>query len=328
MNIAKRLGQRLNPAPVVRHYMIERVRLRRGVSALPLSVEYRNVYILPTRFGLGFGMLLIFMALGGLNFNNNMTLLMVFMLGVVTQMTTLLAYRTLSGLRLEAARAEPVFAGETALFRLHVSNPDERDRLTISASLAEGGASDCIDLPAGGSGKLQLPVPSHERGWLRLPAFKVESGYPLGLFRAWSWFFCTARCVVYPVPARNPPPLPNVGHGQLGKPLRGDGEQVHGLRKYREGDSLRRVAWRTSARHDQLFTREMETPMQDACVLDIAQLAGLDTEQKLSILTAWVIQADHHQIAYSLVLPGVEVEAGLGPAHRAACLESLALFGQ
>ena len=327
MTTASQGSGRFRLGAALRRRMLARVRERRGEAVFPFTLEYRNVYVLPTKFGMGFGLLLVFMALGGLNFNNSMTLLMVFLLAVVTQMTTLLAYRTLSGLRMDAARATPVFAGEDLVFRLHVSNTDGRDRMTLTGALAEGGSVDCIDLPGGETGALLLRVPTERRGWVRLPAFKLESRYPMGLFRAWTWFFPTERGVVYPRPAINPPPLPNLGRGHDGKAERGDGDQVHGLRKYREGDPLRRVAWRTSARHDELFTREMETPMQEACVLDFNRLDGNDTEARLSILTAWVIQADHPQLTYSLNLPGAEGDPGNGSVHRAACLERLALYG-
>ena len=44
------------------------------------------------------------------------------------------------------------------------------------------------------------------------------------------------------------------------------------------------------------------------------------------ILTAWVLMAEHRSLPYRLVLPELTVPAGSGPAHRAACLEALALF--
>jgi len=327
MNSLSAIGNRLFPTDALRRRIMERIRERRGEGALPFRLAHRNIFVLPTAFGLAFGLMLIFMALGGLNFNNNMALLLVFVLGTITVMTTLLTYRNLAGMQIEGIRSEPVFAGEPARFRVFLGNPEPRGRLTVQAGLASGGAQDCRDLAGGTTGSLCLRVPSRRRGWLELPPFRLESRYPLGLFRAWSWFFPKSRCLVYPAPARFAPPLPRTGSGKHGKARKGDGEQVHGLRKYREGDSLRRVAWRTSARHNELYTREMETPEEEACVLSWDLLAGMDTERRLSVLTAWVIQADHRQLTYSLVLPGTATGPGNGPAQRVRCLELLALFG-
>lgn len=310
----------------IRGYFIRRVRRKRGEVNLPFQLEYRNIYVLPTTFGGAFALMLVGMALGGLNFNNNMALLLVFLLGSITQMTTLLSYRTLVGLRVEGIRAEPVFAGEHARFLVYLGNPDDRDRLTVQAALAGEPLQDCIDLPGGSTRPLTLTVPTRRRGWLELPDFRLETRYPMGLFRAWCWFFPRARCLVYPAPAKSPPPLPRSGRGEQGQAEKGDGEQVHGLRNYREGDPLRRVAWRTSARHDELYTREMETPRDLSCVLDWHLLGGLDHELRISVLAAWVLQADHRGLRYRLELPGASSGPGAGADHRADCLEMLALF--
>ncbi|TMF39127.1 MAG: DUF58 domain-containing protein [Chloroflexi bacterium] len=43
-------------------------------------------------------------------------------------------------------------------------------------------------------------------------------------------------------------------------PRAGSGNQVFGIREYRAGDSLRRIHWRSSARHGELVVREYEPP--------------------------------------------------------------------
>ena len=57
-------------------WVLERVRRRRGATNIPKTFEYRHIYVMPTRFGFWFGFLLALTALGGLNFNNNMTLML------------------------------------------------------------------------------------------------------------------------------------------------------------------------------------------------------------------------------------------------------------
>ncbi len=43
-------------------------------------------------------------------------------------------------------------------------------------------------------------------------------------------------------------------------PRAGSGNELFGIREYRPGDSLRRIHWRSSARHGQLVVREYEPP--------------------------------------------------------------------
>ena len=54
--------------------------------------------------------------------------------------------------------------------------------------------------------------------------------------------------------------------------------------------------------------------------------AGLGLEQRLSRLAGWVLAAERAGAHYGLRLPGVEIALGHGDAHRAACLQALALY--
>lgn len=301
-----------------------RVRITRGPLTPPVTLEYRHVFVMPTRFGVSFGLLLVFMLLGGLNFNNNMALMLVFLLGAMTQMTSLLAYRNLVGLQVVSVHCGAIFCGENASFKVLISNPDKQKRYTLSAGFKQ--AQDCRDFNPSSSGSFTLHMPGHKRGWMDMPVFRLETRFPLGLFRAWSWIFPTTRCLVYPAPAKNFPPLPVSGRGESGQARKGDGEQVHGLRQYQQGDSRHRIAWRASARHDKMYSLEMEVPRDESCELNWDLLPGHDAESRLSVLTAWVLEAERRQIAYSLSTPLESMQAGHGPSQRARCLEILALY--
>ena len=304
----------------------QRIRVKRGPMSPPFELEYRHIFVLPTLFGWGFAAMLVLMALGGLNFNNNMALMLVFILGAIAQLTTFIAYRNLSGLKIDSVYCEPVFCGESANFHVFISNGNERQRFAVQAGFKQ--ALDCTDFKLDSSESLRLKYPSVTRGWLEMPSFRLETRFPLGLFKAWSWIFPDTRCLVYPSPARNAPALPETGHGQSGQAAKGDGDEVHGLRKYQPGDSMQHIAWRASARHNELYSLEMEAPREEACELDWNLLPGIDIETRLSILTAWVIAADHKLLTYSLTLPDQHIRGGSGIHHRAKCLELLALYLQ
>lgn len=324
MSALTAVRERLAPAARFDRWLLDRVRRLRGPARLPYTLEYRHIYVLPTSFGAWFGVLLILMALGGLNFNNNMTLLLVFLLGSIVMLTTLLAYRNLVGLTVNGILARPVFAGETAEFRVLLKNPEERQRFAIVARSAE--SLDCADIGPQNSAPLVVRQYASHRGWLEMESFRIENRFPLGLFRAWTVVIPQQQCLIYPRPEPNPPPLPKTGRGDHGTARRGEGEHFHGLREYQAGDPLRRIAWRSSARHQKLYTREMETPREEACELNWYLMGSGDTEKKLSIMAAWILRAERRQIPYSLEMPGAALPADLGPAHREACLEILALY--
>jgi uncharacterized protein (DUF58 family) len=322
--LAERLALGARPETRLNRWLLERVRRIRGPAELPSTLEYRDIYVMPTRFGGWFGVLLALMAIGGLNFNNNMTLMLVFLLGSITLLTTLLAYRNLVGLCINGILAAPVFAGEDARFQVLLMNPEGRHRFAIRVTRAE--SEDCADIEPQHTRRLRVLQWADRRGWMEMEPFRVENRFPLGLFRAWSVVIPRARCLVYPQPAVNPPPLPQSARGDHGAAQRGEGEHFHGLREYQLGDPLRRIAWRASARHQKLYSREMEAPRDEACELNWYLMGAGDPEEKLSILAAWVLRAERRQIPYSLEVPGAALPADFGEDHRDACLEILALF--
>lgn len=334
MNSGVRTWDRRTLSQRFERWLQERVRERRGVVQLPLTFEYRHVYILPTPFGAAFGLLLALTAVGGLNFNNNMALLTGFVLISISQMTMFLAYRNQVGLTVVNISAEPVFAGQNAVFKVLMHNPEHRARYAIRTAWSDAagelavGNGECRDFSDEATLGLTLEQRTVERGWVTMGPFRIENRFPLGMFRAWSVILPEARCLVYPRPAPNPPPLPRTGRGDHGIARKGEGEHLHGLREYRPGDPLKRVAWRTSARHQKLYSREMETPREEACEFNWYLMGPGDTEEKLSIITAWILRAEHHDIPYSLEMPTDAVPAGQGDEHRDACLKVLALHGK
>jgi len=324
MNTAALISQRYGLNQRFNLWILKRVRQRRGSPELPFTLEYRHIYVMPTMFGFWFGILLALTAIGGLNFNNNMVLMLGFILASIAQMTSLLAYRNLAGLTLLGFRTAPVFAGQPARFTVLLKNPEERLRFAIQ--LVSGESSDCTDIKQQTTCRLEMEMMTDRRGWFEMEPFRIENRYPLGFFRAWSVIIPKARCLVYPAPLPNPPPLPKTGRGDFGATRKGEGEHLHGLREYQPGDPLGRIAWRTSARHQKLYSRIMESPREEACELNWYLLGGRNTEEKLSILTAWILRADRLQIPYSLEMPAAALPAELGEDHRNACLEILALF--
>ncbi len=313
-------------------WLLERIRRRRGITQLPRTLEYQHIFVLPSVFGIGFGVVLAITVIGGLNFNNNMALLTAFTVIAITLMTMFLSYRNQVGVAVIGINATPVFAGEVAVFEVLMHNSESRSRYALSTkwSTAAGplvtGPGDCRDFAAEETLKLRLEQKTDRRGYMNMEPFVIENRFPFGLFKAWSVIIPEARCLVYPQPAPDSPPLPRTGRGDHGTARKGDGEHFHGLREYQLGDPIKRVAWRASARHMKLYTREMETPREEACEFNWYLMGQRDTEEKLSILTAWILRAEHHQIPYSLEMPTDALPAGLGEEHRDACLRILALY--
>ncbi|WP_229507931.1 DUF58 domain-containing protein [Massilia sp. Dwa41.01b] len=244
-------------------------------------------------------------------------------------------WRNLVHLRLAAGRAPSVFAGQEALFELQLANTTKRARYAIQVDLA--GSADAgrhlVDIPASGNTTVRLALPSEARGWLAAPRLVLSTRFPLGLFRAWSYWQPDMRALVYPFPEEGAPPLPPASNsGSEGSGHGGD-DDFAGVRPYQPGDPLKRLAWRQIARLDpadggQLATKHFEGGAHSELLLDLAQLPPrMDLELRLSRLTRWVLECEQRALPYAFRLGGDSFEAGIGAAHQAACLRALALYG-
>ncbi len=82
----------------------------------------RQIFILPTRHGLLFVLVLVALALAAVNYNNALAYLLTFLLASMAVVSLLHAQRNLLKLRVTAAGGEPVFAGEPAALRVCLHN--------------------------------------------------------------------------------------------------------------------------------------------------------------------------------------------------------------
>ena len=157
----------------------------------------------------------------------------------------------------------------------------------------------------------------------------METRFPLGLLRAWSYIQPDMRCIVYPKPDEAMLPLPEASAGTGEKRVAGGGnDDFSGLRSYQAGDSPRHIHWKAAARGQGLQTKVFSGRAAAELWLDWDQMpAHIDTEMRLSRLTRWVLAADQDGLRYGLRLPGIELEPDAGETHRLACLRELALYG-
>lgn len=295
-------------------------------SSQTVTLSHRSVYIIPTRFGLMFTIVLLVLLAGSINYTLGLGYVLTFALAGLALVGLLHTWRNLAGLTFRAGKAEPVFAGDTAAFEIHIHSPRGAHALLLEA----GGPSRSVDVEAGTDSRVQLPVPAPARGLLPLPRILAYTWFPLGLFRSWSWLDLRMQAVVYPRPAEDLPPLPPaLGDEDQGQQAdRGGWEDFWGLRAWHEGDSPRHVAWKALARTDVFLTKEFSNPVGGLVWLDWNRLAGGDIERRLSLLARWVLELDGKGLPYGLRLPELEIPPGIGEAHRHRCLYALALFGR
>lgn len=291
------------------------------------TLDSRHVYILPSRQGLLFGTVLLGMLIGAINYSLSLGFVLTFLLGGLGIVAMLHTWRNLAGITLDAGRCPPVFAGEEARFTVVLSDPAGRDRYAIALRLGEATTPVYADIAAGQSTTCALRKPAPRRGWLELGRITVDTGFPLGLFRAWSYVELGSRCLVYPAPATTSLPLPSSANPGSGTAIRCEGDDdFSGLRPYQPGDSPKRIDWKASAREQGLLAKQFQGMAGQTVWLDWYGLPGQDTEAKIRQLARWVVDAEQAGLRYGLRLPGREIAPGAGESQRHLCLEALALL--
>lgn len=292
-----------------------------------MRTGYRRTYILPTRRGLVFLLVIALGLIGAINYQLSLGFFLTFLLFGLFIVALLHTWASLPGLQFEVGAANPVFCGEHACFYLQLRNPTSRPRHDIRITIKH---SSCWQGEVAGQASVRIPlaVQTTHRGNFHLPNLRVDSSAPLGWFRAWQTLAIPAQCLVYPAPESTPPPLPDlrdVGIGVMDT-LQGD-DDFAGLREYHTSDSPRHIAWKQLARQQQLLSKQWHTPLSGQIMLDWHDLPELDAEARLSRLAAWVLMAQARELRYGLILPAQRWEADNGPAHQARCLAALALYG-
>ncbi len=292
-----------------------------------VTLDRSRVYILPTRAGLVFLLLLLLLLVGSLNYNKSLGFVLTFMLLGLGNVILFATWKNLAGLRLRAGGSLPVFAGEKAGFAVQLENQSVQRRYSITVS-HKGREYEVVDVPGEAVALAHFQVDAVRRGIMQAGRFRLSTEFPAGLFVAWTWIDLSMQALVYPRPAHSAK-MPVSASGEAGdQPMQGTGmEEYAGLRKYQPGDSWRRVAWKVVARTDELVIREYHGGQPQLQWIDWQALAMSGSEARLSAMTRLVIDAEAAGRRYGLRLPGVEIEPAHGRSHYGHCLKALALYG-
>ncbi|MES1937964.1 DUF58 domain-containing protein [Salinisphaera hydrothermalis] len=304
------------------------IRRRAPSGRPPLRIPARRVYILPSGTGALFGVLLLVMLAGATNYGNNLAFSLTFWLAAAALVSMHRAHRNLAGLELAGVRAEPVFAGETAIFDVELASRARPPRRGLYVSGSASETSTAVSAARDRNGYVRIAKATHGRGRLVCPRLTISSRYPMGLFRCWSYATPEAHGLVYPAPIDRlgePTSAGDTGDGHLDRSRRGEA-LFSGHRRFQSGDSRRRIDWKASARTDYLMITEHSETQTPTHWFDYDTLTALAPEARLSQLAYWILAADRRGAVYGLRLPKHTLAPATGPAHRRACLEALALF--
>jgi len=300
---------------------------RRFLAGNNFQLGNRQMFMMPTRMGYFFTLLLFTLLLAAINYENSLSYALTFILAALAQVSMLYTHRNLLGIRFLAGSSDPVFAGQVARFRFSLRNDTAKPRYQIRLTQQNREFAN-IDLGVHAQQQVVLEYPTKSRGWLGIPDIKAQTSFPLGLLYTWTTRLCLEqKCLVYPRPAAaGGLPVPGIGSDQDAHGENDRGEDFAGLREYRKGDSLKQIHWKAVARGQGMQIKQYGGGSGEDLWLEWDALSGMATEARLQQLCRWVLDAEELENNYGLRLPGLEISPGSGPDHQHHCLKALALF--
>jgi uncharacterized protein (DUF58 family) len=298
---------------------------RRQPKAIFFILNRRNLYTFPGSAGFIYLGLTLILWLIGTNYQNNLILALAYSLMSLLVVAILHAYANLAGIQIQTAPTQSVFAEDWASVPLQITAINRRGGENIVCHFQHQ-PKVFIELNCQESTPVNVPVLTKARGWLSPDRLLLETYYPLGLIRCWTWLRLDQSILVYPKLMPTPNMfLAQTGDGDLTPAATSGNEDFEGLKTYQPGDSRKHLAWKAYAKGKGLFTKHYMDEISSEIWLDLAQLKE-PLEMRLSILAYWVVTLSENNQRFGCKLGDLIISPNQGETHKHHCLKALALF--
>ena len=225
----------------------------------------RQIYIIPTRWGLVYALMVFLLLLGSINYSLSLGHYLTFLLASLGVIAMLHTWLNFAHLEVEILGAKPVFAGEHALVNFKVNEHKNRQRHSIVAHFDQQQASS-EDIPANGTQAFSVPLLTQQRGWLTMPRLILHTEFPLGLFHAWAVINHPLKIMGYASPSQKrclASSLSEGGASNAPHPTQQGDDDFNGHKTYQIGDAPSRLDWKASSRGIGLFTKQYSGNAQE-----------------------------------------------------------------
>jgi len=294
------------------------------------TLSNNKIYILPTKAGLFFALILFLMLITAINFNNSLIYLLTFFLASLAISSMFYTQKSLLGLSFQAGIASPVFCDQLSQIPLNISFAPNYQPLPACINIKLENFSLTIDILEQQEAVI-LPIKTQMRGYVKIPIITISSIFPFGLFNAWSNIKLSNQSIVYPLAIKSDYAVKLTSTGaNLGKQNSNNKgmEDFSGLDKFVPGQSLKQVHWKAYAKQQGMYIKNFSgSSISDRYWFEIEMFEpSISLEQRLKYLTYFIIQADKNGDSYGLKLGNQSIAINNGSSHQHQCLKALALF--
>lgn len=298
-----------------------------------------------TREGKVFVAVTIGVGLAAVNTGNNLLYLVLGLLLSLLLVSGMLSDLALWGVRMKRRFPDRIFAGESALFEVALTNTKgklpsyavEVEDLAVG-EVAASRRCFFLKIRPKDTQTATYRRTAERRGMLKMDRYIVRTRYPFGLLEKGQRFESEDEMLVFPQLLERRLLLAQGatrGEEQAGHRA-GHGTEVLGLREHRAGDEARSVHWRRSAALDRLIVRENARDAKGRVAILIDRVIDQDAEDAQARLDAFeqaireaatlVRDAIDAGLSVQILTQGLKSQLAESPAGRDALWRFLALL--
>jgi uncharacterized protein (DUF58 family) len=293
-----------------------------------ITLKHKTIYLLPSSLGRYFIVVAVLNFVMGINYQNNLILIMAYLMFVVMIIAVLIGYSNAKGLTVSYKQVFASFAPQSpqVQFSLHTTAVCQSVLLTYQGEQQSQQYTAVVtDSPL----TLSLTLPYTQRGCYALQRIKISSNYPFGLVSVWSYIQLTTQVYVYPSleAVHSDEQFNQLAHQQDNEGIakQNGSEEFESLIAHLPEMGLQRISWKHFAKTQQLLVKQFIDYKAANAKFDFNLMAG-DTEQRLSQLCFLVCKATEKNTPFILKLPGEHITLNTGQQHKQQCLEALSRF--
>ncbi len=298
---------------------------KRSALTNPQILSQQNIYILPSGFGWIYGLLLLSLFSGAINYQISTVFLMTFLLAVIGLVSAWEAHGNLKELSIKLISIEDAQQGKPAQITLLIHS-STAIRFGLSFQLINQPPTRLEQIPPEGI-QFILPIETEKRGYFPLPRITISSLFPFGIFRVWGYARFDAHYYVYPTPI-SPEFWPNPVSNQNKKIKHTSGvDEFYDLKQV-ENPWLQPnlIAWKIAAKEQGWYVKTRDSNEGEFWLFSLNDLPANTVETKLQHLSYWLIHSELNHYIYGLELAKSPIHFARGKEHLQHCLRQLALY--
>ncbi|OTG65899.1 DUF58 domain-containing protein [Acinetobacter silvestris] len=270
----------------------------------PKQLKQNDVLVFIYQQGFLYVVLILITFIAGVNYANNLILGFCFLISAILCISFYLTFKQLHALNIEILSPEVGQVNEALSIKfilkqstktpkyIYIKYADQLQQVLLNERQQS----------------IQLHFVVEQRGLYRLPRIQMYSTYPLGLVRAWTYFYIQKEIWIAPQPKI----LDREFHISASSGIP-DLDEFRELRNFRAGDSLQAVSWKQVARGQGMYVKQFEDQVDTETLnIDYIQMPSNEHEEKLSLMMGLVDQCEQQQIPYCVRLPQIELAQGSG----------------